>query len=201
MAIEITTKSGPIPSGHMGKAFTLIEMLLALTLAAMLAAATMGVVSRMRLGLAAQDTAAGAAGLDDDLEAMVLLDLDHARRYRVAPTGLEIETRTRLDAVGNVEHLPVRVVYESRRLGGRHWLLRRQISPRGPVRSDLVEADVVALTLRPPGRTLAETRGAWQSPRKGAVLRIERTEPKFSDRDVASPQEDSTASERMIHPL
>lgn len=105
---------------------TLVELLPALALAALLLAALMGVVkglAQQRRALAERESPAWRQAFLEQLR----WDLLHARQMRSTPTRLTLEGFAARDfATGEATHRPTRVEYYIVEAGTQTWLLRQE---------------------------------------------------------------------------
>lgn len=111
------------------RGFTLLEILLGLTLTTLLMVGVLAVVTDLGTrGLARPGEAGGDS--DDVVDALVRLlreDLVSASVETVGENELSLTGYAHLDsACGERVHRPVRVDYRLERRGGRGWLVRRQ---------------------------------------------------------------------------
>ncbi len=164
----------------MRQGFTIIELLAASALAALLTLAGFRVIAsinRSNAEMAKQESAA------PDTAAVVELlrsDLVHARYIRTARNTLSLAGHGGLNPVDHsATHLPALIVYRVQRVGSRLWLVREQASlvrgrPRAPWRElvwpgvsmlefqSLAPAEPIAVAGigidRPPGFTAAPPR-------------------------------------------
>ena len=131
----------------MRNGFTLVEMLGATLLSALLMAAILSVVTSLGRTQRAFDSATAAADDSADVLALLRFDLANARDVDVDPNKLTIRgvgglTRDTLRPT----HRPAEVAYELEEVAGRRWLVRSQreldvLSNRRPMRRPL-RADV-----------------------------------------------------------
>ena len=154
------------------RAFTLIELLAASALAAMLVLVlfqVIGSLGRTRAALDRKESAAAHEPWKSDLLDMLRWDLANATERRLEPGRVTLAGHGSLDrrslAAG---HEPTAVIYELERRGSRSVLVRRQIDARAW--SELLCADVTAFTVEP----LRAMRTGFGAPRlrNDAPLRV-----------------------------
>lgn len=152
------------------KAFTLLELMLAVTLASLLVMGVLAVLTQVgasalnppvasRLeGEASDEQANAAATLSDHaLEAAVALlrrDMAHATRIEAEANRLELVGPCALEARRRAGvHRPVRVIYTLERIEGRRWLVRTQraldVATNQNTQRDLVLAGLARFRLSP----------------------------------------------------
>jgi hypothetical protein len=138
----------------MRRAFTILELLAATALTALLMAAVLhvvGAIGASRAALARQSDA-GAAWRADLFE-LLRRDMTNASKVTFRPDGMTLTGHGALDAgTREFRHEPVTVVYGLSMIDGRQWLVRRQ-SPRdglshAPPWAELVCPDVRAFVVR-----------------------------------------------------
>lgn len=136
----------------MRKAFTILEMLAATALAALLMLAVLhviGSVGRTRAALAREFDPAWRAQVLETLR----LDLTHSTGVRYEPNGVTLTGHAGLDrATLAPDHKPVTVAYGLATVAGRNWLYRRQTPRAGSGRQpwrELLCADVTTFSVRP----------------------------------------------------
>jgi prepilin-type N-terminal cleavage/methylation domain-containing protein len=136
---------------------TLIELIAALTIAAMLMTAVLGVVTTLSRGQAAQKGQCEAVSLRLRLQSLMAPDFRSARQCRSTDQGLELTCGAGLDPETlELRHLDSTVTYKVVRLGAESCLVREQNSEvlggfselvcRGvtSIQSEALAADVVA---------------------------------------------------------
>ena len=135
------------------KGLTLIELLAALTIASALAIASLRVATRLTSERRIHQSSQRASSLEAGLRQALVADVVHARRYRNSANGLALQTQSRLDPKTlAVEHFPVRVQYQVRRIGRRSWLLRTQHLAAGGSSTQVVCEGVTRIQLRSGGK-------------------------------------------------
>ena len=137
----------------MRRAFTILELLAATALTALLMAAVLHVVGAIGASRAALARHAGAGAWQADLLNLVRRDMTNASKVTLRADGMALTGRAALDA-GTLElrHEPVTVVYGLSVIDGRSWLVRRQ-SPReglshAPAWGELICPDVSGFVVR-----------------------------------------------------
>ena len=109
------------------KALTLVEVMLALVIVAMLAATTMMVVGNITRSEARARTQHDDSWLLSPLRDILTADLVHAGEIDKTPKGFSIQTQVSFDAATlERKHLPTTVDYAVRKIGSRNWLVRIQ---------------------------------------------------------------------------
>ncbi len=110
---------------------TLIEMVAALAIASVVAAASLHVLSRLPRAQHQGQKEYALASADAKLGELFRADLSHAVRLRQHDAELQLQVRLSLDAeTMRFRHVPSEVTYILRDIGGEHWLLRRQLDDR-----------------------------------------------------------------------
>jgi type II secretory pathway component PulJ len=138
----------------MRRAFTILELLAATALTALLMAAVLHVVGAIGASRAtlARQTEAGAAWRADLLD-LLRRDMTNASKVSFRPDGMMLTGHGALDA-GTLEfrHEPVTVVYGLSMIDGRSWLVRRQTPREGlshaPAWAELICPDVTGFVVR-----------------------------------------------------
>lgn len=138
------------------RAFTLLELLAATALAAVLMVVLLQVVASMARGkvVLERDAAADTAPWQSDLLENLRWDLTNTVEGTAEPGRLRLSGHGSLDrATLEPEHRPVNVSYAVEQRGGRSWLVRRQ-SPRGGLTnergwSELVCPNVASFIVEP----------------------------------------------------
>jgi hypothetical protein len=139
----------------MRRAFTILELLAATALTALLMAAVLHVVGAIGASRAAlaRHAGAGAGAWQTDLIDLVRRDMTNASKVTFRADGMTLTSHAALDAgTREFQHEPVTVVYGLSVIDGRSWLVRRQ-SPReglshGPAWAELICPDVTGFVVR-----------------------------------------------------
>jgi len=106
---------------------TLIEVSVALAIAAAIGAAALAVSTTVSRGQTVDQQQLAASSLEANLQGLLLMDLANASHFRNTDNGFALLANARLDAVTfEFQHLPTTVFYEKQRIGPRSWLVRRQ---------------------------------------------------------------------------
>lgn len=145
------------------RGFTLLEMLLATALTAVLVGGVMAVVTSVARPL--PGNAASRAGLSQELPiesvlAMVRDDLRNARALQMSDDGvLTMAGNMAINATAREQtHRPAVVTYKIEQIGGRHWLVRSQSRldtlTNEPTQYDLVCAGVRGFDLLRDGEAI-----------------------------------------------
>jgi hypothetical protein len=140
------------------RAFTILELLAATALTALLMAAILHVVGSLGVTRATLARQGGGAAVDSGMLDQLRRDLTNATAAAFARGSMTLTSHESLDpATLNSSHEPVNVTYEVASIHGRRWLVRRQTSrTAGESRlTELVCPDVAAFTVRPAGLTPA----------------------------------------------
>ncbi|MBE3070514.1 MAG: prepilin-type N-terminal cleavage/methylation domain-containing protein, partial [Planctomycetes bacterium] len=108
------------------RGLTLVELLSGLAIAAMLAAAALGVTTALaRSELALRRAQAGPETLGAALKALLEMDLVHAHHWRAVEGGFALQTTARLTGPTlRLEHVPAEVTYRVVRAGDSAYLVR-----------------------------------------------------------------------------
>lgn len=156
----------------MRRALTLLEVLLALAIAALLAVAAMSVVgATLRADRIAQ-AAFENAGEDSALEGLLSRDLLHGVRWRQVGEGVVVETGWALDPADlSGRHVGSTVSYSTRTVAGRPWLVRTQRTDDGECLDELAAPDVQQLSIVAEGRAATGPEG-WKGVSNILTVRI-----------------------------
>ena len=152
------------------KGLTLIELTVALALAAGLAVAALTATVNLRHAQTAWDRP-GSAGDGEPLRRLLACDLLHADGVRKVRDGFELRCMAALDPEAlDVRHLPAVVAYRVREVDGTQWLTRTQTSGAGGDFCELVRPGVGSIGLqsaesRSPGRQ-------WKPPGQTVTVRV-----------------------------
>jgi hypothetical protein len=137
----------------MRRAFTILELLAATALTALLMAAVLHVVGAIGASRATLARHSDAGAWRSDLLDLVRRDMTNASKVTFRADGMTLTGRAALEA-GTLElrHEPVTVVYGLSVIDGRAWLVRRQ-SPReglshAPAWAELVCPNVTGFVVR-----------------------------------------------------
>jgi prepilin-type N-terminal cleavage/methylation domain-containing protein len=169
----------------MRRGFTLVEMLAATALSAVLLVTMLAVIAslgRERRAAAATNRAEVPPGVVE----LIRWDLVNARELNGEAGRVTLSGYGALDpdALAPLGHRPIEVVYEVRRAAGRSWLVRRQRAGQDEDLSsdELVCADVADLLITPLEATdeLATAVAAAQPTSRPATLPTTRPEPQPS---------------------
>ena len=132
------------------RGFTLIEIMVALAIAAMLSMAAMAVVANLARSQAASKRTEGAAFMKTGLRRLLATDVDHADRYRVLPNGIELHSRAAIDPASlEVRHFESVIGYKTIELGADVWLVREQQSEMSGMLTELASKGVKTISIEP----------------------------------------------------
>ncbi len=140
----------------MKRAFTILELLAATALTALLMVAVLHVVGTLGASRAALARQADVGAWRADLLDTLRRDLTNASQATFARDGVTLIGHGALDPVTlEFGHEPVTVVYGLATIHDRRWLVRRQ-APRGglsnqPAWVELLCPDITGFTIRPAG--------------------------------------------------
>jgi hypothetical protein len=140
----------------MRRAFTILELLAATALTALLMVAVLHVVGTLGASRAALVRQADAGAWRSDLLDTLRRDLTNAAQVTFAKDGVTLTGHGALDPVTlEFGHEPVTVVYRLATIHDRRWLVRRQ-APRDGLSTqaawaELLCPDVIGFTIRPAG--------------------------------------------------
>ncbi len=131
-------------------AFTLVEVLLAITIMAALMAATVRIMYVLRNSAAAIEKRDIYLKFDSRLKALLDMDMAHALSVEKADDGFAITSLASLDKqTMDLRHIPSAIAYEIITIDGRKWLIRSQLTNDSNVPlAELVCADVVNIDCR-----------------------------------------------------
>ncbi len=131
------------PSG-----LTLVELLAALAVSALLASAALAVVVALPRSKAAARGLEERASQGVSWSSLLAADISHARLCRVVPGGFEVRVHSALDPrTLEICHLDATVAWRVRCIKGTPWLVRTQRSTDGRSFSDLVAPGVSAINV------------------------------------------------------
>jgi prepilin-type N-terminal cleavage/methylation domain-containing protein len=141
---------------------TLVELMVALAISTMIAAAALAVAANLPRTLAAQQRQGEPDLRAERLRALLDNDLAHSYRFRVTPAGVELEADVLLDARTLApEHVKSILTYEVRTIGETPWLVRTQRAPEGKRTAELVCGRVHSLSVAPLGQVHAPDKDGW----------------------------------------
>ncbi|MFA7236021.1 MAG: prepilin-type N-terminal cleavage/methylation domain-containing protein [Phycisphaeraceae bacterium] len=188
------------------RGFTMLELLMALALSAMLMIGVMAVIAQLGAKSVRQASAnAGQVGAGvlpgAGMESMARLmgeDIGQAERVDATrPNQLELTGYCGLDDQGRGRsHRPVDVVYRLEQVNGRTWLVRRQmlrdVLTNENIQRDLVCGDVTGFAISPAKKWgAAKPQSSGESSKPGAANKSGATHrPGASGRPVAQPPAD-----------
>lgn len=128
--------------------FTLIEIVVALAISAMLAIAAMGVVAGLARSERAQGRSRSRESLEAGMRGLLARDIRQADQYRTTQDGIELHTWQALDpATLDGLHLESVVGYKVAETSRHMWLVREQKSEIGGNLTELVCRGVTAVRL------------------------------------------------------
>lgn len=128
------------------KGLTLIELIVALALAATLAVGALTVTVNLRRSQMRWSRSGGDGR--SALRELLAADLLHADAARRIAGGFELRCRAALDPrTMKIHHLPAVIKYSVREVDGKYWLLRSQISESAGDFSELVCQGVRSITM------------------------------------------------------
>ncbi|MDB5324093.1 MAG: hypothetical protein JWN40_5724 [Phycisphaerales bacterium] len=167
------------------KAFTLVELLAANVLAALLIVAILtiiGALGRDRRAHAALDHDRTTQTTNDNLRRLIQWDFSNATRWRLVDGAYFFQSHGSLDPQTLVPTtLPVTVRYELNESAGKRWLTRSQ-TPRDKTAdgawSAPLCADVADLALASADNGLAPPQSVWQNLPSQVRLTLTWTDPK-----------------------
>lgn len=152
------------------RAMTLVEVMAALVIVSLLAAATLAVTVSLSRSEAALAPTNRNQQLQDSLQGLLQRELLHAQRFRNTQAGFEIQSLASLDE-RNLEcrHLSSVVGYEVRICGGEPWLIRTQKTDQGKPTAELICQGVRAISLVDSGTNS----GKWQAMPETTTAKID----------------------------
>lgn len=147
-----------------GKGLTLVELLVALAVASLLAFAALRATTALWRSQAAAEPLTAQQDNLAGLDRLLAAELIHADRYRNVPGGFELQSRAELEEKTlDRRHLPSLVRYEVRTVGQSSWLVRTQTRDQaGKPTVELVYPDVTAVSLHPAG-SVEKPLPQWQA--------------------------------------
>lgn len=156
------------------QALTLVELLVSLTIAALLAvAALQATASLARSERAVRREADRPEYLKAALETIIGTDLVHAHHFREVPGGFAVQTHVRLTAgTLRLEHVPSEVTYRSRKVADRPYLVRIQETAGEKATAELVAAGVRDARFVPAKPVNANAEG-WRPIASACVVRLD----------------------------
>ena len=141
------------------RGLTLVELLAATAIAALVLSAVMGVLANLSRVEAVGARVSREASLEERLQELLARDVELADGCRATSTGLSLRGRSALDpGTLEVRHLASVVSYEVRRLAGKDWLVRVQDAAGRPRLTELVCPGVRSVSLN----ASAAGPGKWQ---------------------------------------
>ena len=144
---------------------TLVEIVVALSIAAVLLAGTLTVTARLPRSQARLHQRSERSCVTEALSRLLNLDVLQADEVRLSPNSVELRTHATLSPAGEIRHVPGFVTYGLRSLHGRTWLYRRQQCADGKVSMAMVCSGVTGLEMPlPPAADSqpAETAEGWR---------------------------------------
>ncbi|HOF17626.1 MAG TPA: hypothetical protein PK082_01860 [Phycisphaerae bacterium] len=158
---------------------TLIELTVALAVAAMVAAAALAVTSRLSRFSPGGDAAESAGFVNESLQKLLAWDLQQSRRYRNVSNrdgqaGLELEGFGDIQAgTMQTKRLPVVVRYEVIKVNDEPLLVRRQQSQGAQPFTECVCRGIAAIRLLEPDRTNGDSKeNDWKALPRRAMVRL-----------------------------
>lgn len=148
------------------KALTLVEMMVALSIAAVLLAGTLTVTARLPRSQGRLHQRSERSSVTEALSRLLCLDVLQADQVRLSPNSVELRTHATLSPAGEVRHVPGLVTYGLRDLGGRTWLYRQQQCADGKASMALVCSGITGLEMPLPPTAdsqPADTAEGWRS--------------------------------------
>ncbi len=153
---------------------TLVELLAALAIGALLAAAALSVTTTLARTEAVARRAHESAALEASLGRLLAADLLNAARFRETAEGFEVEALNALAADDlSPAHLPAVVTYEVDEVAGRPCLLRCQASEFEPPLVELVAANVRAVRIEPVGSDPKAAKDGWRAVERAVLVTVE----------------------------
>ena len=165
------------------KALTLVELMVALAIVAMLTAAALAVATNLARSGRLADKTASQDSLEQSLAGVLEADLAHATRFRNTTKGVEIQTYLHLGPADmETSHLPVTAVYQLRQAGGQMLLVRVQKQSETDDFAELVCSGVAGLAIRAAGGAPSGSPGTdankpivgeqWQTMPKAVIVMV-----------------------------
>jgi prepilin-type N-terminal cleavage/methylation domain-containing protein len=163
---------------------TLVEMVVALAIAAVLLAGTLTVTAHLPRSQGRLHQRSERSNVTEAVARLFDLDVLQADQVRLTPNSVELRTHATLSPAGEVRHVPGFVTYGLRSVSGRTWLYRRQQCADGKVSTALVCSGVMALAMPLPPTAdsqPAEAAEGWRNLPDGPRINLT-----WSDGQVAS---------------
>lgn len=145
---------------------TLVEMVVALAIAAVLLAGTLTVTARLPRSQGRLHQRTERSSVTEALSRLLNLDVLQADQVRLLPNRVELRTHATLSPAGEVRHVPGFVAYSLRDVSGRTWLVRRQQCADGKTSTALVCSEVTGVEMPLPATAdsqPADAAEAWRN--------------------------------------
>ncbi len=163
---------------YRNKGLTLIELMVALAISALLAGATLGIVAQLSGSLKTVQSISQPQRLTRSIQKLLTTDLSNASEYRPMLNGLQLRTMASIDPEDNIlRHIPTEVTWEISRDPGQARdtpgrLIRVEMRPGSNVSSRrLVCRDASRIELTAGGQTSARP-GGWRPLPTEATLTV-----------------------------
>lgn len=127
---------------------TLIEVLLALLISALLLSAALRATTLLARSSAMTQNSNDAIEIRESLSRLFEMDVIHAKQYRQTENGFDLISQSGLDENQmTLTHRPVRVSYAVESVGSQRCLLRTQYGENGSILKEIVCCDVLQVSL------------------------------------------------------
>lgn len=175
---------------RVNRGLTLVELLVSLTIAALLAvAALQATASLTRSERVVRREADRPERLKPALETIIGADLVHTHHFREAPGGFAVQTHVRLSAgTLRLEHVPSQVTYQVRKVADRPYLVRVQEAPGEKAVVELVAAGVRDARFVPAKPVNANAEG-WKPVAGACLVRLEFDATGAETLEIRNPQD------------
>jgi len=165
--------------------FTLIELVIALAITALVCLGALSATAALARSGDALQRRSRTADFREALGPLLRHDLQHARRLAAAGDGIELNVSSALDPASlTVDHVPATVRYEIRHHGQSTWLVRRQTSPLVPDSTALVCPGVNSLTMQLIGRDGQATAAGRPQHAARVRVRLDRADTPLHDEEA-----------------
>lgn len=171
------------------KGMTLIELLVALAIVALVTAGVLGVVTNLSRGQGNRRQELLASRMENGLEKLLRIDFQHATKLQRQGNGFLLTSDAGLaEDTRELEHLPCEIRYEIKTIAERNWLLRYQKHTTSQQEDESVEAvcaDVKEIQIEIPEEVETNQQMKWETVPKTFVIHFVFTDTKKEPRSVA----------------
>ena len=166
------------------RGLTLVELLAATAIIAMLTTASLAVVTAVMRSHRIEQDRDHLRPLLADVRRLVEMDLLHARRYQRLRDGFAVETHSALAPVTLAhKHWPAEVVYTVETIGDGPWLIRTQTAGTMPVVREIAGCGIANIDVKEALDEADDAEeheipfGTWQAAPQAVVVTIHPASP------------------------